>query len=270
MSESSRRADASLSAAIDLARAALADAPAGVLADFDGTLSPIVTDPALARPVPGVAEALERLAWRGVTVAIITGRAPLDARAMLGAAGLLIVGNHGTEWLRPGSETATTGLDPAEIRASLATALDRLPRLDGVPVEDKGLSASVHYRNAAEPEAARAAILEGLGDVGELGLELRHGRMSVELRPVGAGDKGTAAREVVARHGLRGVVVLGDDVTDLDMFLALTELRDAGRLRVAVIGVGGGGGEVPASVAEAADVVLDGPEQAAALLDALS
>ena len=62
MSESSRRADASLSAALELARTALADAPAGVLADFDGTLAPIVTDPALARPVAGVADSLERLA----------------------------------------------------------------------------------------------------------------------------------------------------------------------------------------------------------------
>jgi trehalose 6-phosphate phosphatase len=220
--------------------------------------------------VPGVGGALERLASEGVTVAIITGRAPLDARAMLAAAGVLIVGNHGTEWLEPGSETSTTHLDPAATRAGLAIALGRLPRLDGVPVEDKGLSASVHYRNAADPGAARAAILAGLGDLGELGLELRHGRMSVELRPVGAGDKGTAAREVVARHGLRGIVVLGDDVTDLDMFRALIELRDAGTARVAVIGVGGGGGEVPPSVAEAADVVLAGPEQAAALLDALS
>lgn len=270
MSESSPRADASLSAALELARAALADAPAGVLADFDGTLAPIVTDPALARPVAGAAGALERLVSGGVTVAIITGRAPLDARAMLGAAGVVIVGNHGTEWLEPGSEATTTRLDAAAVRASVATALGRLPDLEGVPVEDKGLSASVHYRNATDPEAARAAILDGLGDVRELGLELRHGRMSVELRPVGAGDKGTAARDVVARHGLRGIVVLGDDVTDLDMFRALTELRAAGTARVAVVGVGGGGGEVPPSVAEAADVVLDGPEQATALLDALS
>jgi trehalose 6-phosphate phosphatase len=270
VSESSRRAGASLSAAIELARTALADAPAGVLADFDGTLAPIVTDPALARPVAGVAASLERLASGGVIVAIITGRAPLDARAMLGATGVLIVGNHGTEWLEPGSETTTTRLDSAAVRAGLAEALDRLPRIAGVPVEDKGLSASVHYRNAADPEAARAAILDGLGDVRELGLDLRHGRMSVELRPVLAGDKGTAAREVVARHGLRGAVVLGDDVTDLDMFRALADLREAGTVRVAVIGVGGGGGEVPASVADAADIVLSGPEQAAALLDALS
>ncbi len=269
MPESSRRSTPTLSRAFELAREALGATPAGLLTDFDGTLSPIVSDPALARPVAGAAGALERLAASGVLVAIITGRAPLDARTMFGATGVLVVGNHGTEWLEPDATETSTHLDAADVRRRLAAALGRLPRLDGVPIEEKGLSASIHYRNAANPASARASILAALGDVGLDGLELRHGRMSVELRPVGAGDKGVAAREVVERHGLRGVVAMGDDVTDLDMFRAVADLRQAGRVRAAVIGVGGGAGEVPPEVAAAADVVLEGPEQAAELLDRL-
>ena len=42
MPESSRRTDASLSRAHALADAALSETPAGLLTDFDGTLSPIV------------------------------------------------------------------------------------------------------------------------------------------------------------------------------------------------------------------------------------
>jgi trehalose 6-phosphate phosphatase len=267
--ESSRRSTPTLSRALELARDALGAGPAGLLTDFDGTLSPIVSDPGLARPVDGVADALDRLASAGVLVAIITGRAPLDARAMLGAAGVLVVGNHGTEWLEPGARSTHTHLDADEVRARLAAALARLPRLDGVPIEEKGLSASIHYRNAADPATARMTILGALGDVGLDGLELRHGRMSVELRPIGGGDKGIAAREVVERHGLRGVVVMGDDVTDLDMFRSVAALREEGTIRAAVIGVGGGAGEVPPEVAAAADVVLDGPGQAAELLDRL-
>jgi len=267
--ESSRRSTPTLSHAIELARGALGAKPAGLLTDFDGTLSPIVSDPGLARAVDGVADTLDRLASAGIVVAVITGRAPFDARAMLGADDVLVVGNHGTEWLEPGAVETQSDLDADEIRARLTAALARLPRLDGVPIEEKGLSASLHYRNAADPAAARTAILDALGDVGADGFELRHGRMSVELRPIGGGDKGVAAREVVQRHGLRGVVVMGDDVTDLDMFRAVVALRDEGLVRAAVIGVGGGGGEVPPEVAAAADVVLDGPEQAAELLDRL-
>ena len=44
-----------------------------------------------------------------------------------------------------------------------------------------------------DPDVARAAILDALGTV-PAGLEVRPGRMSVELRPVGLGDKGSAAR----------------------------------------------------------------------------
>jgi trehalose 6-phosphate phosphatase len=259
-----------LTRALELARDALAARPAALLTDFDGTLSPIATDPAAARPVDGVAASLERLAAAGVLVAIITGRAPRDARAMLGATGVLVAGNHGTEWLEPGSEETRSTLDDVDVRRRLDRVLGRLPPLEGVPIEEKGLSASIHYRNAAEPMRARQAILDALGDVRAEGIDLRHGRMSVELRPIGAGDKGSAAREVIARHGLRGVVVMGDDVTDLDMFRAVAELRGAGRVRAAVIGVGGGGGEVPPEVAASADVVLDGPERAAELLDRLS
>lgn len=269
MPESSRHLSSTLSAALELARAALGAAPAGILTDFDGTLSPIVTDPALARPVAGIVGALERLARAGIVVAVITGRAPHDARALLGTDRLLIVGNHGTEWLEPGATRTRSALDHGEVSRRLEQVLGRLPHLDGVPIERKGLSASVHYRNAADPAGARQSILDALGDVGTEGIELRHGRMSVELRPIGAGDKGVAAREVVERHGLRGAIVLGDDVTDLDMFRAVAELRDAGRLAAAVIGVGGGGGEVPPEVGAATDVVLAGPEEAAALLDRL-
>ncbi len=42
--------------------------------DFDGTLSPIVADPAAARPHPGAIDTLRRLAPLAGTLAIITGR----------------------------------------------------------------------------------------------------------------------------------------------------------------------------------------------------
>ena len=94
--------------------------------------------------------------------------------------------------------------------------------------------------------------------------------MIVELRPIGLGDKGSAAREIVERFGLRGVVVLGDDVTDLDMFRAIAEMRAAGRLHGLIIGVGGAEREVTSEVTAAADVVLSNPEQVAVLLERLA
>jgi trehalose 6-phosphate phosphatase len=269
VTESSRQTDASLSRALSIARRALAEIPAGLLTDFDGTLSPIVADPGLARLVDGASEALTALVDRLAVVAVITGRAPLDARRMTGVEGLLVAGNHGTEWLEPRATQPAPSPEAAAVRLRLDDTLDRLPLLPGVTIEHKGLSATVHYRGAADPEEARRRLRRAIGTAVP-GMEVRGGRMSLELRPVGLGDKGSATRAVVDRFGLRGVVVMGDDLTDLDMFRAVGELRAARRLSAAIIGVGGGDGEVPPEVAAAADVLLAGPAEAAALLVGLA
>ena len=267
--ESRRRTDESLTRAIELARSALAHPPAGLLTDFDGTLSPIVADPAAAGLAGGAAAPLAALAADLAVVAVITGRAPLDARRMVGVPGLVIVGNHGTEWLE--ADAAEPAATPAadSVRAALAEVVARVRAVPEASVEAKGLSATVHYRNAADPVVARAAILDAVGSV-PADLEVREGRMSVELRPVGLGDKGSAARAVIDRFGLRGAVVMGDDLTDLDMFDAVAELRAAGELRAAIIGVGGADREVPELVLAAADVVLGTPAQVALLLAELT
>lgn len=269
MAESSRRAEPPLSRAIALARDALGDAPAGLLTDFDGTLSPIVSDPSRAGLVEGAEEALAALVRRLAVVAVVTGRAPLDARRMTGVPGLLIAGNHGTEWLDPDAALPAAAPDAIAVRERLDAVLAGLPQLPGVVVEHKGASATVHYRNAVDGDAVLPDILAGLGPAEEHGIGLRHGRMSVELRPIGHGDKGTATHAIIERFGLRGVVVMGDDLTDLDMFRVVGELRSAGRIRGALIGVGGVDGGVPGSVVEASDVVLADPAEAAALLVAL-
>ncbi|MGH2416932.1 MAG: trehalose-phosphatase [Candidatus Limnocylindria bacterium] len=270
MSESIRHADAPLSRALALSRDVLADEPAGILSDFDGTVSPIVSDPALSRLVDGADGALAALAERLAVVAIVTGRAPLDARRMTGVPGLLIAGNHGTEWLEPDAERPIRAADAASIRPGLETVLARLPTLPGVEVEDKGTTASVHFRNAPDPDATLARLLGALGEVEPHGLRIGHGRRIVELRPIGVGDKGTAAVAIVERFGLRGVLVLGDDITDLDMFRAVAELRAAGSVRGAIIAVGGPDHDVPPDVRAAADEVLSDPAQAAALLARLA
>lgn len=268
MVESSRTTDAPLARALALASGALAHAPSGLLTDFDGTLSPIVTDPALATLVDGASSALATLVDRLAVVAVVTGRAPLDARRMTGVPGLLVAGNHGTEWLEADADAPVRPAETELVADRLDRVLARLPALPAVSVEHKGVSASVHYRAAPDPAAARAAILAALDDPRRHGIELRHGRMSVELRPMDMGDKGSAARAIIERFALRGVVVMGDDVTDLDMFRAVIELRAAGTITATIVGVGGP--EIPREVVDAADVVLADPAAAASLLAELA
>ena len=269
MTDVSRSGPDPVATALSLARKALGAAPAGLLTDLDGTLAPMVDDPDGSRPLPEAVAALTALSARLAVVAVISGRAPDDARRRLGTDRLLVIGNHGQEYLEPGAERAPLSAAQAQAAESIRTALGRVPRDEGVWVDDKGPSATVHYRSAPDPTAAAERIAASLGDVTADGLSLRPGRMSWELRAAGAADKGTAVTQLITRHGLRGLVVLGDDVTDLDMFRAAGEARARGELDAAVLAVAGGD-EVPAAVAAAADVVLPDPQAVAALLTALS
>jgi trehalose 6-phosphate phosphatase len=255
--------------ALTLARNALGAAPAGLLTDLDGTLAPIVEDPDGARPLPEAVAALVTLTGRLAVVAVISGRAPDDARRRLGTDRLLVIGNHGLERLEPGAERAALSPALAATAEAIRDVLARVPPGEGIWIDDKGPSATIHYRTAPDPDAAAQRIAAALGDVASHGLTLRPGRMSWELRGSGAATKGTALAQLVARHGLRGLLVLGDDVTDLDMFRAAAEARARGEISAAMLAVAGGD-EVPPGVAAAADAVLPDAEAVAALLVALA
>jgi trehalose 6-phosphate phosphatase len=229
--------------------APLAEAPreSALLLDVDGTLAPIVARPELAA-VPASARAeLERLARRYLLVSCISGRAGEDARRLVGVDGVVYVGNHGLE------------LDPRA--EELAAAIAGFRNAVGLPVEDKRLSLSYHYRGAPDETSARA-MLEGVADrARSAGLDARWGRKVLEIRPPVRADKGTAVRALLERSGARRGLYAGDDTTDLDAFagLAGAELEHAVRVAVA-------SEEGPAELREAADLVVAGPEELAGLL----
>ena len=241
-----------------------------VATDYDGTLSPIESDPALAVAIHGAAGALARLAPLVGTMAIITGRPAAEAVALGGFAdvpGLIVLGHYGAERLQGGSLRAATAPD------GIAVAREVLPRLlaaagvpDGTWLEDKGKALAVHARPAADPEAALALLREPLARLAaDSGLVLEPGRLVLELRPPGT-DKGAALRALAAERGARSVLFCGDDLGDLDAFAALRDLRAAG---VAGCAVASGSHEAP-EVAAAADLVVDGPAGVVRLMNGLA
>jgi len=66
------------------------------------------------------------------------------------------------------------------------------------------------------------------------------------------------------------VVIMGDDVTDLDMFRAVADLRARGDVRATTVGVGAADAEVRPEVTAAADVMLADPAEAVRFLAGLS
>ncbi|RAY11423.1 trehalose-phosphatase [Actinomadura craniellae] len=228
--------------------------------DFDGTLSPIVEDPAAARAHPDAAAALARLSPLVGTLAIITGRPaahPVGNGGLGAVDGLVVLGQYGLERWEAGRLTVP---EPppgvAEVRAKLPRVLAAAGAPAGVHIEDKGHALAVHTRRTAEPEVALERLRSLLGALAERhGLTVEPGRFVLELRPPGM-DKGVALRGLLDPAAPPSAVLFGgDDLGDLAAFAAVEELRAEG---VPGVKLCSGSAEVTA-VAERADLIVDGP-----------
>jgi len=232
-----------------------------LILDFDGTLSPIVEDAADAVPHTGVPELLARLRDRVGLVAVVSGR-PVDFLLPLLPTGLVLAGLYGLELEVDGERRdhpqAGNWREVVDDVAGLAEV--RGP--DGMVVERKGLSLTLHYRSAPDQEAATEAY--AAEEAQRSGLVARPARMSWELHPPIEVDKGTAVLDLVG--DLRAVAFAGDDVGDLPGFDALDELdgRGVATLRIAVDSA-----EAPLEILDRADIVVPGPDGLVALLESL-
>jgi trehalose 6-phosphate phosphatase len=252
--------------------AALVRAPglALIAMDYDGTLAPIVTDPAAARPHPDAVEALRRLAPLAGTLAVITGRAARAAVELGGldrVPGLIVLGQYGRQ--RWESGTLTSPPSPpgvAAARRELPAVLAAAGAPEGTWTEDKADALAVHTRRTAEPALALDRLRGPLADLAaRTGLAVEPGRMVIELRPPGS-DKGQALTDLVAQRHASSVMYVGDDLGDAPAFRAVADLRGRG---VPGLAVCSGSAEVTA-LAELADLVVDGPAGVVALLGSLA
>ncbi len=248
-------------------------ATTAIVTDFDGTLAPIVEDPGEARPLAGTPEVLDHLARRFGVAAVVSGRSvsflrerltpagqgpPSEPRSSAEPAGAVrLVGLYGLEWsggdgvvnLEPGVERWRPVVDGAVGRL-------RSGAPSGAAVESKGLAVTVHWRRAPETAGWAAAAVEA--EVARTGLQAHPGRMSIEMRPPLAIDKGSALRRLVA--GCSAACYFGDDLGDLPAFAALADL--AAVEGMATVSVAVVDDESAGEVAAAADVVVRGPLEA--------
>jgi trehalose-phosphatase len=219
-----------------LARLAEDPLRAALFLDVDGVLAPIVPRPEDARVPEKTRAELRRLHGRYALVACISGRAGDDARRIVGVPGLTYVGNHGLE-LEP---------EAAPWAERLREFLDAV---DWPRIEDKGLTASLHYRDATDEAGARSTLESIAGRAREAGFVARFGRKVLELVPPIDANKGSAVQRLLTQHGLQRALYAGDDTTDLDAFRALDELELAVRVAVS-------SNEGPPELRAGADIVV--------------
>lgn len=249
-------------------RAELADliadlSDAVIATDFDGTMSPIVSDPGAAELLPGAAEALLLLSDRVGEIVVVSGR-PVSFLSKQCPSGLTLVGLYGLESVRDGQRVdhPTAGVW-RETMADVATAAE-LQGPDGMLVELKGLSITLHYRGRPDLEGA----VQDYSAVAakSAGLRRRPARMSVELHPPIDEDKGTVILRLAEDHS-GPVLYMGDDVGDLPAFDALDQLASAGRTVLRIVAQSD---EMDDELRDRADLLVDGPPGAVALLRTLA
>jgi len=198
-----------------------------VALDFDGTLAPIEDDPDAPEITQANRHAVEALADHPDTlVAVVSGRQLADLRPRVAVDGVRYVGNHGLEYTVDGERMVHPEAQArlADIEAVREEIERRLADFDGVEVEDKEVTLTVHYRRATDASAADVtAVVEDAVDPVE-GLQAGSGKMIVEVKPTVDWHKGAVVewlREEVPETWR--AVYVGDDTTDEDAFRALDE-----------------------------------------------
>lgn len=232
--------------------------------DFDGTLSHIVDSPAKARLPETNRRHLENLAGKYGAVVVISGRAASALERIVGVPSVTYVGNHGLEVLEAGRRRVLLPEELARKMRSLEGVLSSAITGEGVLLELKELSHAIHYRGSPDPEKAREAILGALRELDLRGTRITEGKMLVQVRPRHPLDKGGALEILAREKGVKRLLYVGDDTTDLDAFRSISKLVREGVLEGAKVAVYHA--DTPIELFDAGDFSVDGVEGVEELL----
>jgi trehalose 6-phosphate phosphatase len=200
-----------------------------VFLDYDGTLSPIVEDPAKATLGEGMRDALSRLS-RWVPVAIVSGRDLRDVQAFVQDDQLYYAGSHGFDLAGPDGwrEVAEQGEAFLPALEAAGDALEaRLAKIAGARVERKRFALAVHFRQVSD--ADEPAVIEAVRETiaRQDDLHASAGKKVFDVKPRIDWHKGRSVLSLLATLDLDADDVLpvyvGDDTTDEDAFRSLAD-----------------------------------------------
>ncbi len=208
---------------LDSIQEALRRSPFGLITDVDGTISQTAPTPQQAKISPLCQYYLSKLSSHLALVAAVSGRAALEIKKMLKIDGMVYIGNHGLErWSKGHSEFQKDAQDYSSMIKTAIKELAPLLSIEGISIENKGVTATIHYRLCREPPLAEIEILRAVAASPQAeGLRIIKGRMAINLLPPIEVNKGTATLGLIREYNLQGGIYLGDDLTDVDAFKAI-------------------------------------------------
>ncbi len=192
-----------------------------IFLDYDGTLTPIVESPdkaILSEDMHSMIIKLKEI----MPVAIVTGRSLNNIMDILKMKDIIYAGNHGAEiW---DGKKLVMGKQLSESKKALEKIVRELKEVlsfvQGVIVEDKGITASIHFRMVASKDICKMHnIFWAIAD-GYKGLfSITSGKKVFEIRPHDIWNKGDAVKWIWENFANNRIpIYLGDDLTDEDAF----------------------------------------------------
>jgi trehalose 6-phosphate phosphatase len=261
--------------------AAVVRAAAGTIVglDFDGTLAPIVEDPARAHIHPDAGDVLVDLAQQVLAIAVVTGRPARQALDLggleqvgnaIGDAGkeLYLFGQYGNErWTS--TNRRVIGPRPPHGLATFIADLPRLLRrlgLQDAHIEEKGLAVAVHTRRLDDPAAAYDELLPAIREqAARHDLVVEPGKQVIEVRSDGM-HKGLVVDRLVEELGAGAFVFIGDDLGDVEAFEAVRAQAKDGLATLLVCSAD----SEESALLPLSDVLVHGPEGVLDLLRLLT
>ena len=193
--------------------------------DYDGTLTPIVKKPELAKLDSRIKDILRKIS-KANKVAIISGRPLSEIKNFIGIKNIIYSGNHGFEIEIKGKKIIqnTDHWTKNEIRRIKDKLAKEIKKIDGAFLEDKGLTLSVHWRLTSKKDLPKLFALIRETIRANSRLKLTKGKKVWEIRPNVDWHKGKAVEWILSRlptfYSLLPVYI-GDDATDEDAFKTL-------------------------------------------------
>lgn len=184
--------------------------------DLDGTLAPIVPEPSDICIPESIKKEFTLLNQRA-TVAVITGRSRATAALHLDTTPGYLIGNHGAEGLPGWEEREKEFVRTVEKWQSQLEILLPKEIRNGIFLENKGTTFSIHYRHANQVKNSHALILRAIDDLSPQPKRIG-GKFIENLIPRDAPDKGMALKLLMQQAGCAKGFFAGDDETDEDVF----------------------------------------------------
>ncbi len=202
-----------------------------MLLDYDGTLTPIVAHPALARLARDTRLLLRRFnATPGIEVGIVSSRGLDDLRRMVRVRGICLAGNCGLE-MRVGRQTTvhprgSEAIGPiADFREQLALALSSF---EGAWLEDKRYSLTVHYRHlATDRTRSLSDQVHAMACDWPQPLQIVPGPMALEITPDINWTKANCVQRLMVEFAVQGpdVFYAGNAANDAEALELVRQMR---------------------------------------------